>query len=94
MGYFSELDIDLKQGKDYLAELNNAARDRELTAKEICEVQTDIWEDYGQPAPLTTEEITAVLTDDISSPHLETALLKLTHKSNVPPTVYTKRNNR
>lgn len=94
MGYFSELDIDLRQGKNYLEQLEAVARDRELTEREICESQTDIWEYYGQPAPLTDEEVYAVLTDDISSPALETALVKLTHKSNTSPSVYAKRNNR
>lgn len=93
MGYFSELDIDLKLGKEYIKLMDDVSGDRELSPKEIADAQVEIWESYGQPAPLTQEEITAVLTDNTISPYFELALKKLTTKSDTTPVVYAKRNN-
>ena len=93
MGYFSELDIEIRPGKDYLRLLNTYERDRELSPEEINLAKQDAWEAYGCPVPLTDAEVSAVLTDDIKSPDWEIAIKKLTAKSTVSPVTYAKRNN-
>lgn len=94
MGYFSELDIDIKYGKEYIKLMSDVAEDRELSPKDVEEVQNGIWEFFGCPAPLTQEEKNAVLTDNTNSPYWEKAVKKLTTTSEISPVVYTKRNNR
>ncbi len=83
MGYFSELDHLLSQGKEYIRS-RGVPNDREASPEEQEEIQLCLWYECGCPKKLTKEEEVAVLRDDMTSPHWTSGINKLLDSDDLP----------